>query len=291
MNPETITTKDIVKSVLAILLSAAFAIAVHAIMPAAVDEEQFDSVLVKLFGFSSVAVAYFLILFSQCTLTVRYICNRSQASNLQTGLRFGLAYGLIYLFAMQELMIESSPFSAYGVEFIKYQFFMGLGDAIPVFILCIVIALFTMKKEAKEGQVQMKMAEKVLAMGIIAVSFLLLRMAAYETGIIQSSCDSYAVPCYIWTAVFGMVLAYVYTILYPVLFSEGKWVQVPIRFTLTIGINWIIFNSFMGMIKKGAMPDALLRSGLDLIVLFIASYIIGRFIIKPASAKVSPSIF
>lgn len=283
MNPGKITTKNIIiTSILTILCSAAFTIAAHAIMPAPVDEGRFDSVLVTILGFPGVAVSYFLILYTQCTLAVRYIGNRTKVSNLQTGIRFGLSFALIYLFGMQEVMVEASPFTTYGFEFIKYQFFVGVGDAVPVFILCMVIALFTINNDAKEATLKnIRITERLSAISIIAAGFLIERTAGYEMGIIQSNCEAYTVPCYIWTALFGMILGYVYTLLYPVLLSERKRIHVPVRFILIIGLNWILFNSFMGLIMKGAMPQALLRSGLDVIILFIASCIIGRFMIKP----------
>ncbi|NLW90998.1 MAG: hypothetical protein GXY34_05300 [Syntrophomonadaceae bacterium] len=280
MNPGRTSAKSLMVSILAILCSVAITIAAHAILPASVDGGLLDSALVMLWGFPIVAVSYFLILYTQCTVAVRYIGNRTKSSPWQTGIRFGLAFGLIYLLGMQEIMVDSSPFSTYGFEYIKYQFLMGIGDAIPVFMLCVAIALFTIKQVANQPMVsKINMKERLLAVSVIAVLFLIERTAGYETGIIQSSCATYTVPCYIWTALLGIVLGYIYTMLYPVLSGEEKWIHVPVRFSLIIGLNWIIFNSFIGLIMKGAMPDALLRSGLDVAALFIASCIIGRLII------------
>ncbi len=271
------TTSILITIVLTILGSAVFAIAVHAIMPASVDAARLNSSLVMLWGFPCVAASYFVVLYTQCTVAVRYIGNRTRVSNLQTGIRFGLSFSLIYLFGMQEIMVEASPFAKYGFEYIKYQFFMGAGDAIPVFILCMIIALFTVKKNAQEDEVQdMKTTERFYAIGIIAISFLVERTVAYETGIIQSGCALYTVPCYLWTALFGIILGSIYTVLFPVLSSERNSIQVPVRFILTIGLNWIIFNSFIGLIMKGTITDVLLRSGLDVMVLFIATFIIGK---------------
>lgn len=280
MNSGKISTKSIIViSILTIFCSAAFTIIVHAILPASVNVKQLDSILVMLFGFPVVAVSYFLVLYTQCTVAVRYICNRTQVSNLQTGIRFGLSFGFIYLLGMQEVIVELSPFKTYGFDFIKYQLFMGIGDAIPVFVLCIVIALFTIKNDAEVTPVQnMGRVESLCAVSIIAIIFLIERTIGYETGIVHSNCDTYTVPCYIWTALFGIILGCIYTILYPVLSSSSnrKWIHVPIRFILIIGVNWIIFNGFIGLIMKGAMPQVLLRSGLDVIILFIASCIIGK---------------
>ena len=121
---ERSTKSAIIASILTILGSVAFAIAVHAIMPASADEARLDSSLVMLLGFPCVAASYFVVIYTQCTIAVRYIGNRTRASNLQTGIRFGLSFALINLFGMQEVMVEASPFAKYGFEFIKYQLFM-----------------------------------------------------------------------------------------------------------------------------------------------------------------------
>lgn len=287
MSTEKIGTKrTITICILTILCSAAFAIAVHAIMPADVIIEQFDSIFVKLFSFPAVAVSYFLLLYVHCTIAVRYVCRRTKLSNLQTGIRIGISFALIYLLGMQEVIVESSPFTAYGFEFIKYQFFMGAGDAIPVFVLCIIIALFTANRKNKKAVIKnIGRVDSLCVVCIIAISFLLVRAIGYETGIIHSNSDIYPVPCYVWTVLFGIMLGYLYTMLYPVLSAEGKWIHVPVRFVAIIGVNWIIFNSFIGLIMKGAMTGLLLRSGLDVIMLFVASCVIERFIIRTDISK------
>ncbi|MDP4094272.1 MAG: hypothetical protein Q8920_13030 [Bacillota bacterium] len=281
------STKEITKnrrfliSLLVIFFSAAFAIGVHAIVPASVDFSKLDGILVKQFGFPIIAVSYFLILYIQCTFSVMFICNRTNVSNLQIGIRLGISFALIYLVGMQEVVVESSPFSTYGFNFIKYQFFMGLGDAIPVIVLCIVIALIAVKKYHKVPLIpHIKKAKNFYAIIIITVGFLIERTIGYETGIINNNCDKYALPCYTWTVLFGIMLGSIYIILYPVLAKDSKRNRIPIRLLIIIGLNWIIFNSFIGLIMKGTMPQSLLRSGLDSIVLFIASSFIGRFVIK-----------
>lgn len=51
MNPGKTSIKNIITSILTILCSAAFTIAMHAIMPASADVEKLNSILVTLFGF------------------------------------------------------------------------------------------------------------------------------------------------------------------------------------------------------------------------------------------------
>ena len=283
MNLEQINKKsEIFISMLTILCSVFLTIVLHAILPASANVQLFNSTLVMFFGFPAIAVCYFLVLYAQCAVTVRYVCNKTKISNMFTGVRFGLSFALIYLFGMQEVVIESSPFNSYGFEFVKYQFFMGIGDAIPVFLLCMAIALFTIANHSKKNTFQsIKRVERIGAVAAITITFMIERIVGYKTGIIQSNCNIYALPCYIWTLTFGVILGYVYIIVYPTLFSKEKWTSVPIRLLFTIGLNWIIFNSFMGLITKDAMSDSLLRSGSDVVSLFIATCIIGKFIIKP----------
>jgi hypothetical protein len=36
-------------------------------------------------------------------------------------------------------------------------------------------------------------------------------------------------------------------------------------------LNWMLFNSFIGLIFSGAMPQMLLRSAVDIYILFMVS--------------------
>jgi hypothetical protein len=118
-------------------------------LPAPVNSNELDSIFVKSFGFPAVAIFYFILLFTQCTLVIKYIGSRTEVSKLQVGLQFGIAFALIYILGIQELGIDSSPFSSWGFEYVKYQFIMGIGDAVPVLLLCLATALFTLRDREK----------------------------------------------------------------------------------------------------------------------------------------------
>lgn len=75
-------------------------------------------------------------------------------------------------------------------------------------------------------------------------------------------------------------MGYIYVILYPLLAFEKRQRGIPLRLTATIGVNWMIFNSLIGLLMKGAMPQMLLSSGIDAAVLFLASTVVGRYIIR-----------
>lgn len=281
MHSKGISMKRIIFiNIFTIFFSAIFAIGVHAILPAPVELSLFDSLLVKLFGFPFVASFYFIMLFTQCAIAVRYIGVRTEASKFQTGIRFGLAFAMIYLLGMQEVVVEGSPFSSWGLEFVTYQFFMGMGDAIPVLLLCLIISYFTIEnKETGNVIHKLQTVDIIKAVSIIAIAILIERTIAYESGLITSNHDTYPIPTYVWTILFGLTLGFIYVILYPLLSYKNNLRYIPLRLTLVIGVNWIIFNCFIGLIFKDTMFEMLLRSGLDVAALFIASTIIGKYII------------
>ena len=133
---------------------------------------------------------------------------------------------------------------------------------------------------AEVSKLQMTIYIETIA--IIAIAIFVERTIGYESALIISDSSTYPVPCYMWTGFFGILMGYIYVILYPLLVFEKKQgsIGISLRFIATIGVNWMFFNSFMGLIIKGAMTQMLLRSGLDVVVLFLASAVVCKYIIK-----------
>jgi hypothetical protein len=283
MDTKCISTKRVnIINIVFIIFSAIFAIIVHALLPTSVDVAQFDSIFVKWFGFPAVAVFYFILLFIQCAMVVSYIGLKADVPKLQTGIRFGIAFALIYLLGMQEVVIEGSPFSNWGLGFVKYQLIMGIGDGIPAIVLCLAIAYFTLSDSGEIKSInELQMTKCIKTIAVIAIAIFMERTIGYESGLITSDSATYPVQVYMWTGFFGILIGYIYVILYPLLVFEKKQcaIGIPLRFIATIGVNWMIFNSFIGLIMKGAMPTMLLRSGLDVVVLFLASTLADKYII------------
>ena len=268
----------IIMNTVLILLSSIFAIIVHALMPASADITDFDSILVKWFGFPAVATFYFIILFTQCALAVRFIGARADVSKFQIGIRFGISFAMIYILGMQEVVIEGSPFSTWGLDFVKYQFINGIGDGIPAVLLCFAIAYFTLSKRERSKPIhKLKFTECLKAIVIFAIAIFTERAIGYQVGIITSDIATFPVQCYIWTGLLGILIGYIYVLLYPLfVFNRNK----TLSFIVTIGLNWMIFNIFIGLIMKGTMPQMVIRSGLDIVMMFVASIVVDKYIFK-----------
>jgi len=274
------TSKVIVINAVAIVLAAAFAIVFHAVLPAPVEGIDFDSGLVRLVGFPVVAVSYFVLLFAHCAIVLQSFGRRSDLPKLEVGWRFGLAFALLYLFGMQEVVVDASPFEAWGREFVVYQFFMGAGDAVPVFALCMVLAYLTLANGRRPtAGTTVSAREAIGIVAAIALAFFVQRTLGHTTGLVHSNVERYPIQTHLWTALFGTVLGLVVVVLVPVFSRLHGPIALSVRLVLwTIGVNWMLFNSFIGMLFSGAMPQMLLRSGLDTAVVFVASVVVLRYL-------------
>ena len=259
-------TKIIGISIIAVTLSTIFAIIAHAILPAEVNVDEFDSFFVKALGFPVIASLYFLILFTHCTVTTCYFGKKSSMTGNQIGLRFGLSFALIYLIGMQEIVVEASPFSVWGMDFVKYQIFMGLSDAIPVFILCLVIGHFTVKNNLKDIR-KNNLLNTITTICFITFAIFVIRIICYKSGIIHSNYYEYPLQCSIWTILFGATFGFIYIFLKPI-YKNMKSYNTKL-ILLTIGLNWIIFNCFIGLIFRGLMPQMIFRSTIDIFVFYV----------------------
>ena len=256
-------------NIVAVLGSSIIAILVHALMPspgAAVNVSDFDSVLVKQFGFPIVASAYFVVLYVHILLIIKYFVPKSTLSNKEIGIRYGSAFGLMYLVGMQEVVVSASPFDTYGFGFVIYQFFIGLGDAIPVLILCLIVTSINKRRLVSEKEpIKHKIRADIIIVAVVAIVFFVQRTIGYLVGYIESEIQEYPVPVLVWTIIFGVVLGVMYLIIRPIYNDKNNTKKIIQIVILTIGVNWIWFNCFIGLILDGMFLKMLSRSLIDVV--------------------------
>ncbi len=249
-------------SMLIILISSLTAIILHAVLPAKVDSSLLDGLLVKRYGFPVVATAYFLFLFTHCALVLILNSKKLNRSCLKSEVYFGLSFSLIYMIGMQEIVLGSSPYTQWGAAFIYYQLLMGIGDAIPAILLCFFIGKIFFREQNNEHITTDKESIYTVLPFIMIIGTTRLIMS--YGGIIQSNIIDYFIPVVIWGYVLGLVFGIVYLLI------TKKALYIRRTLFLGIGINWMIFNSFIGLVRKDAMPDALLRSAIDIVSIYFA---------------------
>lgn len=260
--------------ILGVLLTSILAILSKQLWPSDIGTEDFDSLFVKLIGFPAVASLYFVFIYAYNAGMMLHFGKNSKLSAIRTGLRFGLTYGLIYLIGMEEVMVESSPYDNWGMNYVIYQLVMGSGEAIAALLLCLVFAKFFLRKKELEDCQFLNIKRKIITISVIACAFTVERAFAYETGLIASNVKNFPVPSYGWTILFGIILGVCVILLFPVFDSVKNNTRKCLYITvITMGVSWMIFNSFIGFIYAGELLNLLIRSGLDVVVLFFATWI------------------
>ena len=269
-------------NILSVFGVAIVAILVHALLPspgASLDVSEFDGVLVKKIGFPASASIYFLLLYLHIMIIINLFAAKSIINNKEIGIRYGIAFGLMYLVGMQEVVVVSSPLDTYGLGFITYQLFMGLGDAIPVVILCYLVSCKVKKKLAcKNEKIKYALKRSLIELAIIAIIFFLERMLGYMVGYIDSDIGDYPVPVLVWTLIFGFVLGAMFIIIRPIYNGENDVKKVLQVMVLSIGVNWIWFNCFIGIIMDGMFIKMFIRGLIDVIIITVASLVTNLLI-------------
>ncbi|KAL0213613.1 hypothetical protein RCL1_007239 [Eukaryota sp. TZLM3-RCL] len=273
-------SKFLLSNFTVILVSIIVSIVLHAVLPAPVDDIEFDSFLVRHLGFPVVAVSYFIILFSQVAIVIHTFGRFSNMKPLEIGLRFGMALGIIYQLGMQEIVVEATHFESWGFDFVVYQIFMGLADSLPTILLCVGICYFTMnyhKETCVSDSKKIETRHKIISILFFALTFFIQRTIAYNRNWVHSNIDRYPIQTLVWTFLFGTTLGSSYLLLLPVFLTENNFKEYTTKITvIVIGLNWIIFNSFIGFVFANTMIQMLCRSCLDVLVFWLTSLLVAR---------------
>lgn len=268
--------KKILKTFLFILSACILAILSKIFLPSDVNEQDFDSILVLKFGFPLIASLYFLMIYTHNAVISKWFASKSELSNFQCGLRTGISFGLIYLVGMQEIVVEASPFSEWGLPFVLYQFVMGIGEALMAVLLSICVSCFVVDKKSavKKSTFAISLKSNLPNVILITLFYFFERIILYKTGLISSDINTFPIPTYIWTAIFGFTLGICYCLLYSVIGKRENHVKSCFKICVFgVGLCWLGFNLFIAFIFKDSLGDILIRCFSDVVILDVSSII------------------
>ncbi len=208
-----------------------------------------------LFAFSGVAFVYW------------HIRNEIPGEGVKKGLRYGTAIALLWIFAMLEGV------SLFGNPIMK-EFFVGLSDAIPVFVLSVLLSMLQAEKvEGNHHLAAFNHKQKMKAVSIFTGIFLTGRYIAYFSGVIQSGNQTRPLQTFIWTLLMGISIGAAFVLLGNTR-CEQPLKHRAVKFGFFIfGLNWAVFLVFMPLLFTGYLADALLRIIIDTTLATIASYL------------------
>ena len=267
MNSTRTAIRNVVVSLLVLFLCVMTTILLHAILPAKVSEASLDGALVRRFGFPMIATLYFAVLYAQCTLVLFGFRKNLADDRIRTGLLIGTSYALLYMIGMQEIIIDSGSLTAWDKDYVIYQLLIGLGDAIPVILLNLIICmLLCCRGEKAERRVEDGMFLNAVVFAVVVGT---LRLLESKANVIHNCYAAYPWPVSAWGYALGLTFGISYGLVGKITRKRNSLMLVG------LGINWIVFNSFIGVIKKGALVDALLRGVLDIGAVAISILAIG----------------
>lgn len=276
------TSKRILLSIIFTLVGTMIGIVMHMILPSAgadVSDASYNSVFVNAVGFPAVASFYLVVQYAYIVFLVQYLGKNTNMKRYQVGLHIGLSVAVLYIIGMQEVVMESSPFTTYGIKFILYQFWMALGDAIPILVYSLVASfVFLEEKTISDcaGENKQPIKKTIIEILFVGLLIFVVRICGNLTGIIGSDIESYPVPTIIWTIVFGMTMGVV--CVWNRHFFKGQSHPIAKNIILLIGLNWIWFNSMIILLMADTAGAMLLRSSVDIAVLCIGAVLFEKYL-------------
>ncbi len=149
------------------------------------------------------------------------------------------------------------------------EFVVGLSDAIPVFLMGILLSLSIAKKEENSESKQLTLGRKILTVCVFTGVFLIGRYIAYFTGVIKSGHQTSPLYTFLWTVLTGAWIG----VACIELENPGNASFLKLRAAkfsfLFFGVNWTTFLIFMPLLFSGFIIDVLLRIILDILLVTI----------------------
>jgi len=224
------------------------------------------SLVASILGTEITASLWALFAFSGVSLVYWKIRNELPGNGVKKGLRYGTAIALLWLSAMLEGV------ALFGNPIIN-EFVVGLSDAIPVFVLSVLLSKLHTEKFEGNHSVTFMLRKKIKAISVFTGIFLAGRYIAYFSGVIRSGNQTRPLETLIWTLLMGISIGTVFVLLGS---NRSGWSSKyrVIEFGLLIfGLNWAAFLVFMPFVFSGYISDVFLRIFIDTALVMISSYL------------------
>lgn len=224
------------------------------------------SIVANLLGPEITASLWALLSFSGAAYVYFHIRSAIPGEGIKKGLRYGFAIALIWLFAMLEgVSLFGNP--------LMHEFVVGLSDAIPVFIMGILLSLLNAEKGENAAIQSITLRRKMKALSMFTGIFLIGRNIAYLTGVIRSGYQTSPFYTFLWTLLMGACIGVVCILLGNFRNTQLLNLNSAKFGFLVFGINWAMFLIFMPLMFSGYLTDVLLRIVIDTLLVTIGYYL------------------
>ncbi|MBT8508841.1 hypothetical protein AZH53_10540 [Methanomicrobiaceae archaeon CYW5] len=257
-----------VKIVAIVVVCVLFDIVLHLVTNtySTMPENPNYSMVATLLGTEITVSLWALLSFSGAAYVYCRIRKVIPGEGVEKGVRYGSAIALIWLIAMLEGV------SLFGNPIIN-EFVVGLSDAIPVFLMAILLSVLDAEKGENAAAKPFTLQQKMTTVSIFTGIFLIGRYAAYVTGVIQSGYQTSLIYTFFWTLLMGACIGVACILLRDI----GNSVPLEHRAAkfgfLIFGVNWATFLLFMPLLFSGYIIDVLSRIIIDTLLVTIGYYL------------------
>ena len=257
---------QILKIVLSIISCVVLDILLHALTSglSTIPEDAVLSEVSRVLGVEGAASLWALAAFSGVALVFLVLRKDIPGKGIQKGINYGASVALLWMMGMLEGV------SLFGNPMIR-EFVVGCSDAIPAFVLSILISTIVPKKTENPSRVLVQSPHRIWILLTFMILFTLVRYGGYSTGMLRSGMQERPWITLIWTFLMGLTTGVGFLLITSprdgTPFSEdGKRGAGFLLF----GINWVSFLFFMPLMFSGYLGDVLLRIGIDLMAVVLA---------------------
>jgi hypothetical protein len=257
-----------VKVVAIVLVCVVLDIILHVVTSSysTIPENPNFSYIATILGTEITASLWALFAFSGVAFVFWRIRNEIPGKGVKKGLHYGAAIALLWIFAMLEGV------SLFGNPMIN-EFVVGLSDAIPVFVMSILLSLLQTTKVEGDDSPKFPLKQTIKAATIFPGIFLTGRYIAYFSGVIQSGNQTRPLPTLTWTILMGFFIGVAFVLLGNNRVGRSSK-HSAVKFGLFVfGLNWSVFLLFMPLLFSGYITDVVIRIIIDITLVIIASYL------------------
>lgn len=215
-------------------------------------------------GIEATASLWALLAFSVTTYVFLHMRDSICGDGVKKGLRYGASVALLWCIAMLEGV------SLFGNPIVK-EIIVGLSDAIPVFVLGVLLGLVKPETGSRNNVEPVFPHQKSKVILLFTVVFTAGRYLAYSTGVIKSGIHGMRIETFVWTILMGFVIGVSFVLLENNLNTTSLKHKI-LGFSVSIfGMNWMVFLIFMPLLFSGHIVDVLLRIVIDTSIVVVSS--------------------
>ena len=260
-----------VRFVAIVLVCVILDIVLHLVTSAysTMPEDPNYSMVATVLGLEITVSLWALLSFSSAAGVYCLVRDTIPGEGVEKGLRYGSAIALIWLFAMLEgVALFGNP--------VMNEFVVGLSDAIPVFLMGILLGLLLPGKGRNAAVQPCTPGQKLTAVFIIAGIFFVGRYVAYFTGAIQSGHQTSPVSTLFWTILMGACIGVACILLGNIEDALSLERRAATFGFLVFGVNWAVFLVFMPLLFSGYLTDVICRIIIDPLLVTVGYYLAFR---------------